>query len=320
MHSAILALLVCLLTTSFAPREVRVTAWEGDVDAPVAAVWRAYTTAEGLRARGFVDAEVDLRVGGTLRRTLKSDGDGEPEKLVETILTFEPERLLATRSAASDATAWRATYFSELSPTRTHLRIAVVDPSEEPSGDDAELFALLCEAERAALAGALTLKTEPAPARKAKAPRTAVCERVVDASPAEVWKLYTTNAGAESWMVARASIEVAVGGVVKTSYDPQSNLADEGTIVTHVLAFEPERLWATRFEVPKAAAALALAEATWVVLTFEPVDGGKTRVRCSHQGFGEGAEWDPVFAFFEEGNASELDALAKRCDELRGKQ
>lgn len=300
------------------PRGEHVRVFEGDIDAPVTAVWRALATDEGLVARGCKSASVELKVGGRIRAA--REVDGALEEATQTILSYEPERLLATRFDDGER-AWSVTYLSASSPTRTHLRVTVVEPGERgPDVDDGTLFASACEAERLSLETAAKRLARGAAPTPAPTVRAAVCERVVDASPAEVWRFYTTNAGAESWMVARASIELALGGKIKTSYDPGSKLDDDGTIVTHVLAYEPERLLATRFDVPKGAAALKLAEATWVVLTLEPADGGKTRVRCAHQGFGEGEAWDRVFTFFSQGNEQELGKLAERCQALREKR
>ncbi|MCK6447432.1 MAG: SRPBCC domain-containing protein [Planctomycetes bacterium] len=307
-----------LVAAAALPRGEHVRVFEGDVDAPVTAVWRALATEEGLVARGCKTASVELKVGGRIRAARELDG--ALEEATQTILAFEPERLLATRFDDGER-AWSVTYLSASSPTRTHLRVTVIEPGERgPDVDDGTLFASACEAERLSLESAAKRLAQGPATGLAPAWRTAVSERVVDASPAEVWRLYTTREGAESWMVARASIELALGGKIKTSYDPGSKLDDDGTIVTHVLAYEPERLLATRFDVPKGAAQLKLAETTWVTLTLEPVDGGKTRVRCAHMGFGAGEDWDRVFTFFSQGNEHELGELAERCQALREKR
>lgn len=306
------------------PRAEQVSSWQGDVDAPVAEVWRALTTPEGLHARGFSGVARSFSVGGILHATRTAEDGRVAEELALTVLAYEPERMLATRDAADPPGVWRVAYLSALSAKRTRLRLSVVDPRPgEPAAEDAARFAALCEQERAELErAARSLEREsdarppgalPADVPPPKPPRASVAERVVDAPPAEVWRLYTTREGAECWMVARASIELALGGVMRTSYDPASTLDDASTIRTHILAYEPGRMLATRFEVSEQAKSLELAETTWVVLTLEPVEGDRTRVRCAHLGFGEGGEWERVFAFFDRGNAYELEKLAERC-------
>src|SRR5262245_21869116 len=76
----------------------------------------------------------------------------------------------------------------------------------------------------------------------ALADRTLVAEATVSAPVAEVWKAYTTNEGFASWAVAKAEIDLRVGGDMRTHYNPKGVLGDDGTIVNRILAFEPERM------------------------------------------------------------------------------
>ena len=40
---------------------------EGVIDAPIEEVWKIFSTSEGYKALGPALAEVDLRIGGTIR-------------------------------------------------------------------------------------------------------------------------------------------------------------------------------------------------------------------------------------------------------------
>src|SRR5688572_14108931 len=52
---------------------------EGFVNAPVAEVWRLFTTSDGYKTTGVADAEVDLKVGGTIRAHYDPKGKlGDP--------------------------------------------------------------------------------------------------------------------------------------------------------------------------------------------------------------------------------------------------
>ena len=64
---------------------------EGYINASIAEVWHVFTTSDGSRAAGVDRMEVDLKIGGQIRTT--EDG----EALVEEILAYEPERMLAIR-------------------------------------------------------------------------------------------------------------------------------------------------------------------------------------------------------------------------------
>lgn len=71
---------------------------EGFINAPVGEVWRLFTTSEGLRSAGRAQAEIDLRIGGTIRTHEDPNGVlGDPNTTVKEILAYEPERMLAMR-------------------------------------------------------------------------------------------------------------------------------------------------------------------------------------------------------------------------------
>lgn len=82
---------------------------EGVVAAPVAAVWSAWTTADGLQAWLAPQADIDLRLDGLLRVQYQPQGRlGDASTIENRILAFEPQRMLALRVAkAPEGFAWR---------------------------------------------------------------------------------------------------------------------------------------------------------------------------------------------------------------------
>jgi uncharacterized protein YndB with AHSA1/START domain len=136
-------------------------------------------------------------------------------------------------------------------------------------------------------------------------------EAVVHAPVDDVWRAFTTKDGVQSWMVPVAEVDLRLGGTLKTNYNPQAKIGDPGTIVHHILSYEPKRMLSTHFDAPESAPAAAkTAQATWVVYRFEPISAQETRVTVSMMGWGEGPEWDQSYAFFEKGNAWEMEQLA----------
>lgn len=110
---------------------------EGYINAPLAEVWKIFTTADGLRAAGVAQAEVDLRIGGSIRSQ-----DGPPEKpgaklgdsgtWVREILAYDPQRMLASRIRQAPAgfphrtevgDTWTVTYFTASGADMTHVKI-----------------------------------------------------------------------------------------------------------------------------------------------------------------------------------------------------
>ena len=71
-------------------------------DAPVADLWRAYTTAEGMRSWAAPAAEVDLRIGGEIRTNyLPGKKVGEEGTNTVHVLAYVPERLLTLQAEPS---------------------------------------------------------------------------------------------------------------------------------------------------------------------------------------------------------------------------
>ena len=110
---------------------------EGVLDAPVAEVWKVFSTSEGYKAVGVALAEVDFRVGGTIRSRYRADGVlGDDETIENQIMAYEPLRMLAMRIQKPPKTfpfkeawkqGWTVVTLTDLGDGRTHLRAASVD-------------------------------------------------------------------------------------------------------------------------------------------------------------------------------------------------
>jgi uncharacterized protein YndB with AHSA1/START domain len=183
--------------------------------------------------------------------------------------------------------------------------------------------------------GAL-LRGEDLMAGKVDTGRTILLEATVDAPASAVFKLWTTEAGIQSFFAPRAVIDPRVGGryeiVFAPELDPQGESA--GTKGARILRFEPDRRLAFEWFTfvsrdlsagapPGATSPPVVPEAvrnarpipTWVEISFEPVAGqpGRTRVRLSHRGFRTGTPWDESFEYFWRAWATVLGGLGARC-------
>jgi uncharacterized protein YndB with AHSA1/START domain len=109
---------------------------EGYINAPLAEVWRIFTTADGLRTAGVGQAEVDLRVGGSIRSQDDPGAKlGDPETWIREILAYDPQRMLASRIRQAPASfphrnqvgdAWTVTYFTASGEDMTHVKIVTL--------------------------------------------------------------------------------------------------------------------------------------------------------------------------------------------------
>lgn len=147
------------------------------------------------------------------------------------------------------------------------------------------------------------------------AERTLVHEAVIAAPVSEVWKAFTTSEGFASWAVAQADIDLRIGGDMRTHYNPNGVLGDEGTIINRIISFEPERMLSIRnVQAPKGFKNAEVFQQTWSVIYFEPLDGqrDRTRIRCVGLGYGEEPEWDEVYNKFKAGNAWTFEQLRRK--------
>ena len=106
---------------------------ESTIDAPVEAVWAAWTTSDGLRAWLAPHAETELRLGGMMRASYNAKGTlGDPGTIENTILSFEPKRMLSIKVSKAPQTfpfpnaiqqMWTVLYFEPEGANRTRLRV-----------------------------------------------------------------------------------------------------------------------------------------------------------------------------------------------------
>ena len=69
---------------------------EGLVNAPLDQVWAAYTTKAGLESWMVAHAQIELKIGGTMRTRYDPKGTVDDAKAIEnTILSYEPMRMLS---------------------------------------------------------------------------------------------------------------------------------------------------------------------------------------------------------------------------------
>lgn len=126
----ILVALVCGSTSARAADSIAV---EGVVDAPVSAVWKAWTTSAGLESWLAPHADIDLRINGLMRTQYEPKGKlGDAGTIENQVLAFEPERMFSIRVAKAPAdfpfrkvigAMWTVVYLTAQGSDRTNVRI-----------------------------------------------------------------------------------------------------------------------------------------------------------------------------------------------------
>lgn len=126
------------------------------------------------------------------------------------------------------------------------------------------------------------------------APRSFTKELEIAAPVADVYALWTDAAAWQRLMGpgSRANIELAVGGPYEWLFDGKI-----GSNGCQVLSYIPGRMVSFTWNAPPTIP--TRERRTWVVVETEALGDRSTRLRLTHLGFGQGADWDATFAYFE---------------------
>jgi uncharacterized protein YndB with AHSA1/START domain len=135
-------------TTAAWAAEPQVT--EGFVNAPVGEVWRLFTSPEGYKAMGAAQADVRLAIGGEIRSHIDPQGTlGDPETIVNEILAYEPQRMLAIRVRQAPASfphrdavagTWTVISMNAAGENMTQVRIVGLGYDDTPASQAARRF------------------------------------------------------------------------------------------------------------------------------------------------------------------------------------
>jgi uncharacterized protein YndB with AHSA1/START domain len=138
-------------------------------------------------------------------------------------------------------------------------------------------------------------------------------EIVVAAGLDEVWAAWTSREGIVSFFAPDAQIEPRVGGAFHVYIDPLAKPGAKGADDMRFMALQPKQMISFDWNAPPHLAA-ARQQRTFVIVRFEPVDAGSTRVRLHHTGWGDGGEWDQTYAYFDRAWGGVLGNLKKRFE------
>jgi len=174
----------------------------------------------------------------------------------------------------------------------------------------------LAEADPAVKSGLLAVTVKPwMQVMRADPPQEtgALIRRVVtvEVSLAEAWKAWTSSEGCQTFFAPRAQVEAKVGGAYEMRFDPSQPEGTQGSEGCRILALEPMRLLSFSWNAPPHLPNVR-KERTRVTLRFEELAPNQVRIILTHDGWGEGPEWDEAFAYFSKVWGVVLKHLALR--------
>lgn len=140
-----------------------------------------------------------------------------------------------------------------------------------------------------------------------------VTEAIINAPVAEVWKLFTTAPGLESWLAAHADIDLKIGGLMRTHPDPKGMLGDDHTSIQQILSFEPQRMLSLKVQQPASDFPHpSAARESWSVIYFQPLEPGMTNVRIVTLGYHDDPESQQLRAYVGQSTAGQLERLQRK--------
>ena len=172
---------------------------------------------------------------------------------------------------------------------------------------------------------ALSAQNAPAPSAASESPTSQSCidiDITVKAPLADVWRAWTTNAGAQEFFCSKAEIEPHPGGSYNILFMPDNEPGKRGAEGQKVLSVLPMEMLSFDWGAPPQFA-FARAHPGWVVVQFNPVDESHTHVRLVHLGFDHlkatyphhAEEFDQTRDYFSKAWPYVLGNLKRRFDE-----
>ncbi len=139
--------------------------------------------------------------------------------------------------------------------------------------------------------------------------RIIVASVEVNATPAEIWELWTTEEGL-TFFAPASNIDLRPGGDYEVYFLPDAPEGQRGSEGTTVLGFQQNRMltisWALPPYMPEVRPHL-----TPLTIEIIPVSDITTSVTITHTGWGEGGEWDAAYAYFQQNWPLVLSAMSE---------
>jgi len=321
----VLALAVPARAADHAIRVERLTAPEKAlrfsviVPATVDDVWTAMTTSEGLKTWIWSDARVDLRPGGDWLVLLPGGNTAGG-----TVVGFDVGRRLTLDAMAPEqfptVRRERTRAVFDFAPATSGGTTVTLTQTGWKAGAEWDAAYEYLAVGNAQLLAQLRRRFESGPIDWATAPATPAPVRLtsyvaadgsrvlrheidVNAAPAEVWRAFTTNEGLRAFVAPVVAIDLRLGGMWESSYDPNAHLGDPGNILNEVISFLPERMLSIRVaRTPPDFQHADVAKQVWTVIEIVDLGQHRSRVATSMCGWKSGPDWDAVYSFFERGN------------------
>lgn len=136
-------------------------------------------------------------------------------------------------------------------------------------------------------------------------------EVVVHASLEDVWNAYTTENGWAKWSTPLVSIDLRVGGIIRTNYNADGTLYDETANTLYIRNYVPYELLTLQADISPNWPEFMKEEADnlFNVILFEPLDENKTKLVSHGIGYKNNERYWGLMDFFIKGNEMSYQKL-----------
>ena len=149
------------------------------------------------------------------------------------------------------------------------------------------------------LAALVVCAAAPAPApAAASAERVLHAEVTVPAPVAEVWNAWTTNDGIATFFAPKGQVDLKVDGQYDIWFNPTGKPGERGAEGMRILDVDPLKRFAFTWNAPPSIPSIR-GRRTVVVLDFAPAGEKATKLTFTQWGWGEGADWDKAYDYFD---------------------
>ncbi|MDP2966702.1 MAG: SRPBCC domain-containing protein [Pelolinea sp.] len=121
---------------------------------------------------------------------------------------------------------------------------------------------------------------------------------IIPAPINSLWEVWTTEAGIRSFFARDCHIDLRVNGEYKIYFNPNAHNGERGAEGTRILAIQPNILFSFTWNNPPSIPVIRW-QYTHVSLYFTSIDAKQTKLLLEHDGWGEGANWEMAFAYFD---------------------
>jgi uncharacterized protein YndB with AHSA1/START domain len=142
----------------------------------------------------------------------------------------------------------------------------------------------------------------------------------LDAPPAAIWAAFTDPATIRRWSAPLAIIDLRTGGSMEESYDPAGKAGGPDNIRHELLLVSPNRLLVFRnTNAPHQLTGREAYKQVVSALEIDDLGAGRSRLVLTQTGYGQGAEFDSLYAFFSRENAWLMEELKTQLETPAGK-